>query len=80
MVHWWIQQQLTAQSGTCGHWLGMTHLLLTLSITWPNGHPQPGVHPCMHIGLGSVQVAGQGGHSWNVCPSIEQAKTIKRNM
>ena len=55
--------QLTAQFTGPGHCMGSTHLLLTESITWPAGHPQPGVQIVGHCGIGLVQNLIQGGQS-----------------
>ena len=68
----WTQLWLTAQFK--GHCLGLTHLLLKVSITWPAGQAQPGIHVAIHIGLGLEHVALQEEHCWNICPSTGQPK------
>ena len=62
-IYYDIHPILTAQSSGTGHCLGSTHVLLTVSINWPDGHPQPGIHCAMHRRPGLKQVAGQLLHS-----------------
>ena len=71
-----LQLQLTVQFR--GHCCGLTHSLFTVSITWPAGQAQPGTHSSVHVVSGSEQVAGQGGHCWNICPFTGQAKRTKK--
>ena len=57
-----------------GHVIGQSDGGIHLSScrTVPTGQAHPGLHIKGHIGLGSSQVALQGAHRWNVCPSILQ--------
>ena len=69
------KRKLTAQSTT--HSSGSTHVLLTVSINWPDGHPQPNSHTARHIKPGLEHVAGQLLHSWSTWPSTGQPNTKK---
>lgn len=61
-----LTEQFTGQS------LGSTHLLMVVSINWPDGHPQPNSHTARHIRPGLEQVAGQLLHGCSTWPSTGQ--------
>ena len=68
--------------GSLTHWLGLTHLLLSTSMTIPEGHSQPCQHFLLQINVSLTpsHVWGQENpHSLYTWPSIGQAINIMKN-
>ena len=55
-----------------GHWLGWTHFLDVMSITWPGGRVQPVTQTGAQALLGLWQALWQSPQALYTCPSIGQ--------
>ena len=66
----WCIVILHAACYLLGHHLGSTHLLLSSSMSCPNGHPHPSWQMSGQATSGFLQVAGQVLHCWKTWPSM----------
>ena len=68
----WLTEEFT------GHWLGWTHSLVSVSISWPGGHTQPSsVQDRGQDTTGLSHVPWQLEQDPTVCPLIGQDAKIK---